>query len=307
MLRGKDYLIIVVGSILFAYLLSIFFPQINTTAVIISPLAESNITITNTSTTSAIVQPQSKNLAEVVQKSLEGTKGTYGIVIKNLNTQETYMQNEKQVFQPASLYKLWVMAAVYKQINEGKLTHDKVLSKTVPELNRIFDIDDETAELTEGTVTMKIDTAVEQMITISHNYAALLLTSEIKNSSLNTFLREQGLNDSKTGQPPKTTPYDIALYYEKLHAGSIVNSDASRAMTEILTRQKLNDRIPKYLPDSLEIAHKTGELGGFKHDAGIIYGSDPLLFVVLTETNAPLSAAERIAKLSQDVYAYFND
>ncbi len=78
-------------------------------------------------------------------------------------------------------------------------------------------------------------------------------------------------------------------------------------MLEILKRQRINDRIPKYLPDDLEVAHKTGELDGFKHDAGIVYTpKGDYLFIALSKSTSPAQAAERIALLSKEVYAYFD-
>lgn len=299
MLKRPDLLIIFAGSVLFALLLSSLFPK-EGSQLIISPLADS------VSQAQKIIRAfQGQTLREIVEKSLEGTRGTYAVVIKNLNTGESYMQNEKSKFEPASLYKLWVLGTAYKQLGEGKLSKDEVLSRDVKDLNEIFRIGTESAELAEGTVTMKVSDAIDQMITISHNYAALLLVSKVRNANISAFMREQNFSSSRLGEPPQTTAADIALFFEKLYQGTMVDSQSSRGMLEILSRQKLNDGIPKYLPSDVEVAHKTGEIGGFKHDAGIVFGKDPILIVVLSESNSQAGAAERIAELSRDVFAYF--
>jgi beta-lactamase class A len=64
------------------------------------------------------------------------------------------------------------MTETYKQIEAGTISPDDVLSSSIPELNRIFDIDPENAELTEGDISLTVSQALNQMITISHNYAA---------------------------------------------------------------------------------------------------------------------------------------
>lgn len=296
MIRKTDFLIIAFGSILFALFLNRI-TSTETSQLIISPLANS------VSKTLNIFQ--GRTLTEIVEKSLAGTSGTYGIVIKNLRTGEVHVQEEKRSFEAASLYKLWVLGTAYKQMREGKLSKDEILSRDVKDLNEIFKIGTDSAELTEGTVTMRAGDAIEQMITISHNYAALLLVSKIRNSAVSTFMREQGFSTSKLGEPPTTTAADTALFFDKLYQGTMVDGDSSREMLELLSRQKLNDRIPKYLPGNVEVAHKTGELSGFKHNAGIIFGKDPILIVVLSESESPAGAAERIAELSRDVFNYF--
>ncbi len=295
----KDFLVIVIGSIFVAIILSRIFPN-QISRAIMSPLADSFSQAQN------IMQAfKGKGLKAVVDKSLEGARGTYGVVIKNLATGESYLQNERNKFEAASLYKLWVLGTAYKQIKEGKLSRDEIISRDVKELNDIFKIGTDSAELTEGTVTMRRGDAIEQMITISNNYAALLLVSEIRNSNVSIFMREQGFSSSRLGEPPQTTAADIALFYEKLYQGIMVDGDSSREMLELLSHQKLNDRIPKYLPSNVEVAHKTGEIGDFKHDAGIIFGKDPILLVVLSESNSPQGATERIADLAKNVYYYF--
>lgn len=301
MIKSKDILIIFLGALVFAFILAKVFPQ-QTSNIIISPLADSIDTANN-----IINSFKNKELTQVVEKSLRGTHGTYGLVIKNLRTGEIYTQNEDRKFESASLYKLWVMGTAYYQIRNGILSPDDLLSQDVKELNRIFKIDDKLAEKTEGTITGTVDNLLEKMITISDNYSALLLTSKIRNSNISSFMKAQGYNDSKLGQPPLTTPRDIAIFYEQLFNETLIDKNSSMAMLELLKKQQLNDRIPKYLPENVTIAHKTGELDSFKHDAGIIYGKDPILFVALSESNSQAGAAERIALLAQDVYQYFEN
>lgn len=279
---------------------------------IVSPLPlASSLTITATPeptrepTNVPLSTKKPSRLSGVVAKSLSGTAETYAVVIKNLKTGEFYSQNEHVIFETASLYKLWVMSVVYDFMDQGKLTNDKPLSAGVQVLNHAFDIDPADAELSDGTVNFTVGEALEQMITVSHNYAALLLSYTVKNSSIDDFLYREALDESRTGEPPQTTAADVALFYEKLYKGKIVNTAADKNMLELLSRQQLNDRIPKYLPDSVKVAHKTGEIGGYKHDAGIVFAGGDYIFVVLSKSDNPASAAEREALLSKAVYNYF--
>ncbi len=248
-------------------------------------------------------------LGKVIKKSLEGTQGTYAVVVKNLKTQESYSLNEHRVFEPGSLYKLWVMAAAFKQIEKGELSEEEILSENIVTLNEKFKIPPEAAELTKGEMTLSVKVAIEQMITISHNYAAFLLTDKIGLPNIKTFLQENGFYESVTStdnDPPKTTPYDIALFFEKLYQGKIANQESTTQMIDVLKRQKLNDQLPKYLPSGVVMAHKTGEIGHFSHDAGIVFSQKgDYIIVVLSESDFPPGAEERLAVLSKSVYEYF--
>lgn len=245
-----------------------------------------------------------------VSKALEGSQGRYGIVVKNLKTGESFTKGDQEKFEAGSLYKLWTMAAVFKQIEEGRLKEDQELSRSIAYLNQRFGIDPENAEQTEGGITLTVSQALNQMVTISHNYAALLLTEKIRLSTVANFLKTNGFNESSvgtTGDAPTTTPSDMALFFEKLYKGELGTPENTQKMLELLKKQTLNHKIPKNLPQETEIAHKTGELGWFTHDAGIVYLSKgDYIIVVLSESESPKGAEERIAGISKEVFDYFN-
>ena len=78
---------------------------------------------------------------------------------------------------------------------------------------------------------------------------------------------------------------------------------SDQAMVEILLRQTDKCKLPLLLPSNTVIAHKTGELDGIEHDAGIIFGQPPYILTIMT---AGLPDEEKgrqtIATLSRLVY-----
>lgn len=271
------------------------------TLSVISPLA-SPIQATYAS----IKETFAPNLNDVVKDALRDADGEYAIVIKNIRTGETYMQNENESFASASLYKLWLMGTAYTQFAEGTLRPTDYMTNNVNSLNTMFSIASESAERSGGNVAMTATNAIFNAITVSDNYSALLLTSRVTIKAMAKFLSDTGMTHSTEDLVPQTSASDIALLYEKMYHHLLVSSHASEEMLQILKHQQINDRIPKYLPPSVETAHKTGELDGYKHDAGIVFTPQgDYIFVVLTKSDNPAIAAERIAVLSQRVYSYF--
>ncbi len=291
-------------SISICYLLFFEIQQVRQ-STIISPLAEAK---SLPSLTPSPTQKAQSALANLVTNELNDSDGVFGIVIQNLKTHEQYKLNEHKVFEPASLYKLWVMATVMDQVDKKTLSFDQRISDSVQSLNTTFNIDPELAELTEGTVSFTVEDALEQMITISHNYAALLLGQTVRLKTVQNFLDENGFIESKLGEPPEATASDIAEFYEKLYTNQLVNKQSSLQMIDLLTRQKLNNKIPKYIPSGIKIAHKTGELGTYTHDAGIIYGpKTDYILVILADNDIPTNAEETISNLSKRIYKYFEE
>lgn len=221
--------------------------------------------------------PKGSSLAMVVSQALSGSKGTYGIVIKNLKTGESYQALADREFEAGSLYKLWLMDTAFKKIESGELDENEILSGDVSDLNEKYGVSD----LPDGVITVSVKDAITQMITISHNYSALLLAEKVGFSG-----RE------------KVTPAQVAQFFEK---------QVTPKMLELLKEQTLNDKIPKYLPPNVPVAHKTGEIDNFSHDAGIVFGpSGDYILVVLSESDSAYGAEERISQISEAVYQYFN-
>ena len=213
------------------------------------------------------------------------------------------------------------MAAAFQKINSGFLKEDEILTAPIARLDEILTETTPTPSIPQEStptpspipsepemITMATKDALEKMITVSDNYAALLVASRAGSFAVTNFLKEYEFDNSNFRQPPRTTAKDIGSFFEKLYKGEIIDQNYSSKMLDILKRQTLNDRLPKYFPPKVNVAHKTGELNGFKHDAGIVYSSKgDYVIVILSKTKDPLGASEKIANFSKEIYDYFQE
>jgi beta-lactamase class A len=201
------------------------------------------------------------------------------------------------------------MGAVYEQIEQGNLKEDEKLSRSISYLNSKFGISPENAEQTTGGISLTVNQALNQMITISHNYAAMLLTEKIKLSTTASYLKSQGFNNSRVGtggDDPLTTASDIGSFFEKLYNNELATPESNQKMLDFLKKQQKNNKLPLYTPQDVVMAHKTGELGMFSHDAGIVYTpKGDYIIVAMSESPSPKGAEDRIALVSKAVYEYF--
>ena len=268
-----------------------------------------------------IKKTEENPLQKITEKQLLGKNEDYGVVIKNFKTGENFSYNESKVFESASLYKLWIMGVAFQKIRSGQISEGEVLTGSVKVFDEILSDATPTPSVTaspeptiepspteEKKISYLVGEAIEKMITASDNYAALLVASRSGSFAVTNFLKEYRFDNSNFRQPPKTTAKDIGSFFEKLYNGEIIDKDYSKKMIDILKKQTLNDRIPKYLPGNLEIAHKTGELLNFKHDGGIAFTKKgDYIIVVLSNTSDPAKAAEKIANFSKEIYDYFQE
>jgi beta-lactamase class A len=83
---------------------------------------------------------------------------------------------------------------------------------------------------------------------------------------------------SGTEQNNITTPAEMMNLFTRMHTGEGmdaigVDADARGEMEAILLQQQLNDRMPRFLPAGVPVAHKTGSLSGpwaVRNDAGLV-------------------------------------
>lgn len=254
-----------------------------------------------------IFRSKDGGLESVVEEVLKESEGRYGIYIKNLKTGDVYAKNGHEIFEPASLYKVWVLAAVLTQIKEGKISENDSITADVVALNKKFESGEEDADLQTGVVNFTIKSAIEQMITISHNYAAYALIEKVGRKEIRKFLEKYELRESSLDTEFESTASDLGKLFEGIYRGEIIDTEYSQKMLDLLLRQQNNDRIPKYLPEGTLIAHKTGELPNIRNDGGIVYSPNgDFVIIILSETGDVTFASDTIAKISEASYKYFN-
>jgi beta-lactamase class A len=101
-----------------------------------------------------------------------------------------------------------------------------------------------------------------------------------------------------------TAASDIVYLLEKIYNKQLIDRAYSELILSFLKKQKIKDRIPRYLPKGVIVAHKTGLERGIVHDAGIVFSpKDDYIICVLTKKVKVYSKAKKfIAQLSLLTY-----
>lgn len=260
---------------------------------------------------------------------LKSHKGTFAIALKNMDDGKSILINENEVFHAASTMKTPVMIEFFKKINEGKISSDdsllinnefsSIVDGSKFELSS-FDDSDEDIYKNLGKY-ISTDKLVYDMITRSSNFGTNLLIDYLDAEDVNNTMKNIGAKNMKVlrgvgdlkafdlGLSNTTTAADLLIIYEKLAIGEIVNNESSNKMIRILKDQVYNDIIPKYLPDKVEVAHKTGWISGVRHDSGIVYvGNNEKYILVLLSKNLEddIEGADFLAKISLEIYNFLS-
>ena len=261
------------------------------------------VTLWSTPVMAAVNVPA--NLA-AVSKTVKGAV-PYGVYFSDLNTGKGYYRNSVQT-PAASMIKVFILAAAYEDIRDGKLS-----------LTETFTLTDKNVVAGSGVLqgmpkgtTVTVKKALDEMIIHSDNTATNLMIDRLGMDRVNRYLKEHGYKDTtlrrkmmdfdaaKKGAENMTTVRDVGLLFKRLYQGKCVSKDLDAQMLAIYKAQVDTDMLPDKLPKGTVVAHKTGEVRDLRHDGGIVYtAKGDYVLVVFTRDYTPYAS---VADLSRRVY-----
>jgi len=198
----------------------------------------------------------------------------------------------QEVFESASLVKLPILVELYRRAETGELKLSEQM--TLEDRFRV-----------EGSGTLKNEASgtrwsLEQlarlMVAESDNIATDMLLEKLGLDTLTPAMQKLGLKATTVertifdfaaidaGRDNRTTPADTALLLEKMARQELPGSEA---MLKILESTKRRDMLPARLPQGVTVAHKTGELTGVLHDAGLVTTPQGRYILVLMAQGFP--------------------
>jgi beta-lactamase class A len=247
--------------------------------------------------------PAAASTADLVQqldKLAASFPGGAGIWIADpTSSRPLYTRNPDEQVIAASLYKLGVLAEAERRIETGELHYSDIITIN-PE-----DVVEYSFE--EAGTEMTLDEALESMITISDNGPALALWHLLGGANIDATLVREGMPDFHVAidetEDNIVTPRAIGTFFTLLAKKELISIAASERMLARLERQQIADRLPASLPEGVVVAHKTGNLVGAVHDAGIIFtSSGPRVVVAMTWDAYDDDANDFIANVGSLVY-----
>jgi beta-lactamase class A len=159
---------------------------------------------------------------------------------------------------------------------------------------------------TELCQHLTVEEAMEAMMSVSDNAAAVLLQDLVGAPNINDSLAALGLTDSRlTTEDIPITAQDMALLLEYIAGGEAVSRDASEQMASLMGTETFDNGLEAGLPPGVVAAHKTGNWPNARHDTGIVFGPKSTYVIVILSDNREGSYAMMKA-ISSMVYEAFN-
>ena len=268
------------------------------------------------------------DLDSLIAPLAKSHQGKVAVAIKNLKTGEEYYLNADEPMPTASLIKLPIMVETYWQAAEDKVKLDQTL--TLRKEDKVIGSGILTSHFSDGA-TFPLRDGVRLMIAFSDNTATNMVLDRIGIPSTNVRMEKLGLKNtkinakvfkgSKTSIDPartkkfglgSTTAREMVQLLELIEQGKVATPAACKEMIDHLKKCEDKEKMTRFLPASVAVAHKTGSVNASKTDAGILYlKSGPVAVCVLTDGNkdvrwvADNAAQVLIGKIARAAYDHF--
>ncbi|HEV8080673.1 MAG TPA: serine hydrolase [Chitinophagaceae bacterium] len=252
-----------------------------------------------------------------------GFNGQVGIFVKNLRTKRIASINADTVFPTASMVKIPILIGVMDKMNKGDLKYHQPLTYKDSLLYAGVDI----LGSFKNNEQIELSKVIMLMLTMSDNTASLWLQSlagggkrinEIldslgfKNTRVNsrTLGREKNRTQYGWGQ---TTPYEMAILFEKLYKGEIITDSASQRMLRFMGRDFWDEEAISQIPSTVFVAAKSGAVDESRSETLLVMApGNPYIFSICTKNIKDKSWKENneawilTRKLSKLLWAHFD-
>ncbi|MBR6472405.1 MAG: serine hydrolase [Firmicutes bacterium] len=244
-----------------------------------------------------------------MERKINSARGKIGLYYENLATGEKFEilhGTDDDVFEAASVIKLWVMSAAFEQAENGLLDLDSKVFIREEDKMPVAGLPDYAAMKFEGVLNddmfpesgvlnflgpgpeLTIRDLIILMILVSDNTAVNVLIDLLGQDTINSHIRSLGaektvLKRKLFDKRPETEGLEnlfsleeAASFLRMIYKGELVSEEASKEMCAILQNQQNTYKIPFFMRHT-PIAHKTGEDLGIENDVGIVYAEEPYI------------------------------
>lgn len=252
------------------------------------------------------VKKDPDTLKKKVTDAIGDKWNNYSVFVSDLNSSFQMGINEHEVFTGASVNKLYILAALYDQAQNGKINFDQVITLQAEDIQ---DYGTGSIRYDSPGSTYSVKTLIRLMMQKSDNTAAFLLGNYVVGMDvIQTKLNGWGMTQTDMINN-KTSNADAARLMEKIYRGNVTNPALTAEMLGFLKDTDYEDRLPGKLPKDVIVYHKigSGETGEV-HDVGIVIHGNTKYYVGILTTGAgdPDAAAKLEADVSKIIYDFMN-
>lgn len=231
--------------------------------------------------------------------------GDYGVVVWQPASGTKVSANSDESFGAASLAKLPVMLALYRDAARGRVDLEQQIEMSP-------------ADIQSGTGAMRnqppgslftLRECTRYLMQESDNTAWSMLEDYLGNDRIRSEIAGVGADSTNYEYARhSTTPDDALRMLRRISEPGYTSSRHSQEMLASMTNTSFENWLPQGLPPEASISHKIGILGGNFGDAGVVFppqgeeSAEPYYVVVLSKETTEPEASDAMREVSLAAY-----
>jgi beta-lactamase class A len=137
----------------------------------------------------------------------------------------------------------------------------------------------------------------------SDNTAVNIARRILGQEKIEEIVRELGMSDTVVvGNNQKTTPKDIATFFQRLSWGGLISDESKDELLEFMTNTIYEDHLVAGVDENIKVAHKYGRELHIVNDAGIVFSQKPYVVVIMSKGVVDEEADSIFPQLSKIIY-----
>jgi beta-lactamase class A len=257
-----------------------------------------------------------KKLQVEIGKVDQQLDGVMAVAVKDLASGDEFLLNGDEIMPQASSIKIAVLADLYVQAQQGKISLSEAYTVRQQDLVPGSDI---LLGLTPGSTRLSLRDLASIMVAVSDNSAANVLIDRLGFENINAMLEGLGLHTTRLkrkmmdlkaageGRENVATAREMMTLLEAIYRGKLLNTEMTADFFKVLSTHKESSML-QGLPDDVTAANKPGELEGVRNDSGIVFVKNrPYVLCVMTSyLKDERDGSAAIRKTAALTWSYFD-
>jgi beta-lactamase class A len=248
---------------------------------------------------------------------IEGLKGKIGVAIAELPDGPEILINAREPYRAASVIKVPILYELYRKHEKGNL--NLATTHKIHESN--ICVGSGVIRSLHKPLDLNLKDLATLMIIVSDNSATNELIDVVSMKDANSTMQSIGLRHTTLrrkmlgpagGEVPfdqdnLMSPQDSILLLKDIYSAKHLSKESCDSMLNIMKEQQFTENLPRYLPEDIVFAAKSGTVKGVSNDVAVIYLRKPIGAVVMCmDLEHYAYGSDAVAKIGRALYDHYS-
>ncbi len=241
-------------------------------------------------------------------------KTVVNLQIESLTGKVFFTKGATESVPSASIIKIPILVELMEQVKAGKINLNETYTLLAADKTGGSGV---MASYPDGQ-QMPLKEVARLMMIASDNTATNIFIRKLGRSTINDRMKQLNLASLQLnrvmmdtaamarGIDNYVTARDINALLRLIYSHRVATPDLCEQMMEFLYQNRDTVTLPRLIPKTVKIAHKTGGLTYVRGDAGIVFATEPFVISVFIRGTPEKDAEKMIGEIGEICFTLFN-